>query len=227
MCVKEMPTLERLWFRNFRQLDEFYKEHGHLIIPSDHPDYTRWSNWLAYQRNHSESLHDDKRDLMERINYKDPTTYRKTHCKTWETRYEELKQFHIENKHVEIGMENQPLSNWLSIQRRAVRFGRLDPKRVEKLQEVGVNIAIWKCPVKPRKISRTFEHRWQAHFEELKDYQRANGNCKVPRQCKENQKFATWVNTQRQMYKKAKKGESNMPADRIKKLEELGFDDRL
>jgi hypothetical protein len=58
----------------------------------------------------------------------------------------------------------------------------------------------------------------------LEDYKRLNGDCKVPRPWKENQTFATWVNTQRQMYKKTKKGESNMPTNRIKKLEELGFD---
>ena len=54
------------------------------------------------------------------------------------------------------------------------------------------------CPSKPKKLSRTFEHRREADFKELKDYQHVDGNRKAPHRWKENQTFVTPLNTKGQ-----------------------------
>lgn len=61
---------------------------------------------------------------------------------------------------------------------------------------------------------------WQKNFEELKAYQKTHGRCDVGRS--DGNEFATlkrWVSAQRAEYKKG-----NLSAEKIKDLEDIGFE---
>ena len=66
---------------------------------------------------------------------------------------------------------------------------------------------------------------WSEHFEELKAYKEAHGDCRVPRAYEENKKLSRWVDQQRYQYNNRQKGRpTKMTDDKLKKLEEIGFD---
>ena len=56
-------------------------------------------------------------------------------------------------------------------------------------------------------------------FAILKAYKREHGDCHVPRSYKPNSQLAKWVKEQRKVY-----SEQQLSAERIKNLEELGFE---
>jgi hypothetical protein len=71
--------------------------------------------------------------------------------------------------------------------------------------------------------SKKFEEKWQSQFEKLKEYQRINGDCNVPRNWKEIYSLGIWVYNQRKQYRRMKTGESIENPDRFQKLDQLGF----
>ena len=68
------------------------------------------------------------------------------------------------------------------------------------------------------------EIHWNARYQELVDFYRANGHCKVPKQFKENPSLRLWVQTQRQDYRKKCEGHvSPMTDDRVELLKKIEF----
>jgi len=66
---------------------------------------------------------------------------------------------------------------------------------------------------------------WPKRFEDLKAYKEAHGDCLVPKVYGENKKLSRWVEEQRQQYRYLQKGRpTKMTDDKMKKLEEVGFD---
>ncbi|KAL7469754.1 hypothetical protein ACHAXS_010003 [Conticribra weissflogii] len=65
---------------------------------------------------------------------------------------------------------------------------------------------------------------WEIRFEQLKEYKRLFGDCAVPQRYSANPKLATWVRTQRRMYKLMNAGEKTcMTPGRLHKLNSIGF----
>ena len=66
---------------------------------------------------------------------------------------------------------------------------------------------------------------WEGHFRKLVQYKELNGHCRVPRNYTvDDVNLGRWVNTQRNEYRKFKKGKhSPMTLERIDALETLGF----
>jgi hypothetical protein len=60
--------------------------------------------------------------------------------------------------------------------------------------------------------------------EKLAEYKQANGDCNVPYQYESDRKLGLWVSNQRKTYALAKRGKASMCPDRVKKLEEIGFE---
>jgi len=80
--------------------------------------------------------------------------------------------------------------------------------RVQKLEELGFQWGTMK------------KDRWEARFRELKKFKEEHGHCDVP--SKHPGGLGDWVYAQRRGHK-----ESRLEADRIQKLEELGFQWRV
>ena len=112
--------------------------------------------------------------------------------------------------------EYRHLSGWLGRQRTARRKGTLEPIQLFLLNRVGVN---WTPPQGPG------PEKWFAHLERLKEYRRINGDTNVPRGYLPDKKLAVWVRTQVAHYRNANAGRKPaLSADRIRLLEEIGFD---
>jgi hypothetical protein len=139
----------------------------------------------------------------------------------WTKRYEQLKQYHKDfgNCRVPDRYEDGPgLARWVRYQRREYEEKKLTPEKFAKLKELDFP---WVLPDNGR------PHKtWEEHFEELKEFHRENGHTRVPRRTyKKNPFLGEWVHYQRRNYEK--KSPFLLQSDKMKKLEEIGFEFQL
>lgn len=65
---------------------------------------------------------------------------------------------------------------------------------------------------------------WEKRFQDLLDFQKEHGHCRVPKRYEPNRRLANWVSKQRQEHRKFINGEkASITADRIEALEGIGF----
>lgn len=153
-------------------------------------------------------------------NYDRDTSFLHYHDEKWSFHFNELVAFKNEHGHCNVPYgfeENKALSRWVKRQRYQYkqkmegRTQAMPESRIRKLDQIGF---VWGAQ----------ELLWQTRFHELKDYKQKNGHCNVPYIFDPNPKLAIWVKCQRRQYKLLhEKKPSNMNADRIRLLNELGF----
>lgn len=65
---------------------------------------------------------------------------------------------------------------------------------------------------------------WEGQFDNIRRFHKQFGHCNVPARFKGNPKLGHWVMTQRRQYTLTKQGKpSALTADRVRKLEDIGF----
>jgi len=143
------------------------------------------------------------------------------HNEKWNENLEALREFKKKYGHCLVPHtfpENQHLARWVKRQRRQYKLMKdgnasstMTPQRVEILNGEGF---IWD----------SHEIVWRERYEQLKDYKREHGHCRVPSYCKENPQLASWVKCQRRQYKLFWEGKrSSMSVERTQMLENVGF----
>ena len=100
---------------------------------------------------------------------------------------------------------NLQLGLWVSKQRGLKRRDKLDADKIKRLDELGF---VWE----------PHQQAWEDQFQEMVAYKREHGDCLVPDKWTHNKSLGSWVSNQRNVKKKDK-----LDADRIKRLDELGF----
>jgi superfamily II DNA or RNA helicase len=131
---------------------------------------------------------------------------------SWEEWLGMLEQFVAENHHadvpktytVDVNGGKYNLGGWAGTQRQAYAKGGLDSDRINRLEALGFK---W----------NTKEAQWERNFREFQDYIQRNG-----RPPSQSCAVGVWANSQRQYY-----GSGNLSPDRIRRLEEIGFEWRV
>jgi superfamily II DNA or RNA helicase len=95
--------------------------------------------------------------------------------------------------------DERALSGWVTKQRGAFRLGRLSPDRVEKLEKL------------PGWTWDPFEASWSDAYEQLKNFAKAEGHCRVSR---EEKNLYSWISSQR-------RGRSQLVDTKVEALESL------
>mmetsp|Transcript_17497 Transcript_17497/g.33168 ORF Transcript_17497/g.33168 Transcript_17497/m.33168 type:complete len:595 (+) Transcript_17497:598-2382(+) len=144
--------------------------------------------------------------------------------KTWDERLEELKAYKEIHGHANvptISKDNPSLGHWVHDQRKQYRLYQekkqtaMTPERIQLLEKVGFKWALQR---------HTATKSWNERFEELKKYKAEKGDCNVPIRYNDNPSLGQWVSTQRQEYGAKIKGRrSNTTQERVKALEDIGF----
>ena len=127
----------------------------------------------------------------------------------WYEKYGQLQKYKEKHGDCEIPQrysENPSLALWVNTQRQAYKKQQLSPDKIKLLEDIGFN---W-VPLKSQ---------WHKRYNELIQYKLTHGDCEIPAGYTENPPLASWVNTQRQTYKK-----NQLSPDKIKLLKDIGFE---
>jgi len=99
----------------------------------------------------------------------------------------------------------QGLANWVYVQRKHYRDGKLSEEQTRRLEDLGI---IW----------RHEDAKWEMQSLELRKYNETHGDCAVPVKWIPNPILASWVSDQRNLFTKGKLSE-----ERTRRLQELAF----
>ncbi len=205
MGNRQRVSRSERWERMFLELVKFKEANGHCNIPKTWPENPRLVYWVQSQRK------------LFRKGKLDQYRYRRLNkigfvFLALDTRWNEMLSQLIEyrNKHrhcnVPEGYQITPkLAKWVVVQRKRYRQGQLSKERIQQLQEIGF---VW----------RRHQTAWIEMYEKLLRYKEALGDCNVPVEWKVDSKLGRWVMTQRR-----RKRLGSLAADRIRRLDEIGF----
>ena len=161
--------------------------------------------WVSTQRGNSQNgkLSEDRIKRLEDMGF----TWEQLESK-WEGMFNTLKEY--KEKHGDcnvpaIWRENKQLGKWVRVQRSNYQNSKLSEGRIERLEKI---YFVW----------NVLESQWEEKFNALKEYKENHGHCNVSQYWRENKQLGSWVNEQRNNYRKGK-----LSKDRIKRLEEIGF----
>lgn len=142
---------------------------------------------------------------------------------SWRERFQELCHYKQQMGHCSVPhnfKENMRLARWVKRQRHQYRpYRNEEPEhlsesikeRMNSLDSIGF---VWNCQ----------EAAWEENFAELLDYHAIFLDCNVPSNYPQNPNLAIWVKGQRRQHKMYMEGKkSGMTAERVQKLESIGF----
>lgn len=143
------------------------------------------------------------------------------HEEKWNDHLNELLQFKEKYGHCLVPHtfpENQNLARWVKRQRRQYKLMKEGNESSTMTQE-RANILN-----KEGFIWDSHEIVWRERYNQLLEYKKKHGHCRVPSYCKENPQLASWVKCQRRQYKLFWEGKrSSMSVERTQLLENIGF----
>lgn len=183
---------DRQWDNMFEKLLKYKEEHGHCLVPKRYPPDVKLGTWVHTQR----------------------IQYRKMLAGTVKKDAGEAGVCSIEDSedacNGEVVVEEQPAVLPTKTEEKSAeeQFFRLTDERRRRLEEAGF---VWSArdsekSTEPSRITRnSYDDQWDAMFLRLQAYKEKNGDCLVPKRCKEDPKLGTWVDTQRVQYKKMRK----------------------
>lgn len=202
---EDMRKLEAQHYsERFQELEAFAREHGHCRVPKE---LSSLRSWVDRQRRDWDRLSPEWQQRLVALGFEaHPDEVARAQ---WNKMAERLERYVLVfgTARVPKGWSVDPvLAGWVARQRTYAH--RLSPQQKKRLDALGFP---WK-----KVIKRAKEEQWQQRYQELADFRQAKGHCRVPDQYPPNPSLGKWVSTQRH------KG-VNLPPDKRKKLEALGF----
>jgi superfamily II DNA or RNA helicase len=194
------------WWERFGELIEFRRQHGDCRVPNKYKPNQQLATWVNTQR----QFYSRQQLSVERIKRLQEVGFEwDIAAAYWERMFAALaayKQKHGDCRVPARYKPDQQLATWVNTQRNTFIRRQLPGDLIKRLEQVGFE---WD----PQ------EADWERMFAVLIAYKQKHGNCGVPDEYKLNKKLATWVGTQRQFYSR-----QQLSADRIRRLEEVGFE---
>ena len=209
ITARSLERLESSWDVNFGKLEAFKAQHGHCRPPLDYKADPQLGHWIMSQRTRYSkgNLSPDRISKLEKLGFEwDPF------ASDWELNFAKLQDFKAEKRHCRVAqlyeIDELRLGWWVTSQRRSYHKGKLSTDRISRLDALGF---YW-----GKKYMPYSQRSWEQNFVALKTFKEANGHCRV---LQSNKEIGTWVMSQRAFYSKCK-----LSADRIARLEALGFE---
>lgn len=190
----------------FSQLSALEKEKKDCNIPRRFPDNPELGRWVKRQRDAYKTGELDP-SRIERLEGLGIIWAR--HNSTWENMFAMLLDYKKEHGNCRVPQKYalQPkLGRWVEVQKASRKNGVLDNNRIKRLDEIGFD---WD----------PFKARWEELFGELLAYRTEYGDCNVPQSYANNPKLCGWI-----AYQHAQYNSNKLSPDRIKRLEDIGFE---
>jgi superfamily II DNA or RNA helicase len=193
------------WERGFAHLEAYSKAEGHCRVPQDHEtsDGFGLGSWVSNQRRKRSKLSPDHERRLEAL----PGWIWDTRTAAWEEGFAHVEAYSKEMGHCRAPSDwhtsdGFALGRWVSKQRGNMRS--MLPARRQRLEA----LRGWTWDV--------LADDWEDGFERLKEFQIAEGHCRVPKDRRTSDDFALgiWVTGQRRRRHK-------IPPERRRRLEAL------
>lgn len=226
------------WDKYFEELKRFKANHGTTDVRNSlNADLAGWvKRQQRYQRD--QTLKKDRYEKLKEFGFDfgGPAQARKS----WDCQFQSLVEFKEKNGHMKVPTNYQPnpsLYFWIGTQRQSYKQQKLSAERIEKLTELGVDLSIQQSRERPKgkvgskstiesssPVAEKFDREsylselWEKSYQEMVEYQKKFGNCKIPVNYTANPSLGAWAFAQRMAYEKNK-----LPDERAAKLIEIGF----
>ncbi|CAB9518487.1 helicase [Seminavis robusta] len=213
--VKKAPKKE--WDDWIADLREYKSQHGTVNVPARCKEHPSLSTWVANLRRRK-TLTDEQRAQLTQLGFMWKCAGRGRLSKDWDVMFERLLEYKKQNGNCMVpqNREKYPhLSLWVKNQRADYHKGTLDEGRQERLEDVGF---VWRVRPNSNTHATRKDTLWQKRYEELMQFQKRQGHCRVPLSYKENTSLAGWVNNQRSLF-----ATGLIRKERREKLEKIGF----
>ena len=201
---------EQLWETKYEWLKTFYKELGHLQVPTTDERYHSLHTWVGIQRRKEKVLPAHRKKKLDDIGFRWSRNIKTEATRKWNSMYDQLLTYHQAHKNCRVPNHSQKyaqLSEW--VQRHRERWDKLDKSQRKKLEKIGF--------VTSGMIEKEKRQKWLTMLSQLKRFKKQQGHCRVPNKFDTNPELGRWVEVQRIDEKK-------MPSWRKEKLDELDFE---
>jgi hypothetical protein len=207
-------SVDPQWNKQYQKLVGFKRKHGNCLVPRGYMEDVSLGKWVSWQRHfHSKNtLRFDRKDLLDEIGFAWNVQNHQ-----WHLQYQKLVEFQGKNGHCLVPKKYQKdasFGTWVITQRQFHANNSLRLDRKELLDEIGF---VWKADRIAARVSGE-DKKWHQQYEQLVEFKRNNGHCRVLRRYQENKSLGEWVNTQRQSH-----ANNTLRFDRKDLLNEIGF----
>ncbi len=205
ICIRLVEELGVSWDERYGQLIAFKQVHGYCNVPREWKKNRQLGKWCQHQRSFykTNKLFSDRIERLEHLGF-----LWEPHAVAWEEMLFALIAY--KRTHGDCNVPRQKndlkLANWCTKQRGEYKNKILSAERISRLDNLGF---AWDL----------VENAWEEMFATLSVYKGKHGDCNVPDKWSENPKLANWCGSQRAAYRKGQ-----LSADRLKRLEQLGFE---
>ena len=200
----------RSWQEVFLLLKEYKEEHGNIdiVARAKYKGYGLGS-WCRTQKNTRTKLSDERREKLKSLGFRWETN--SGNRRSWQEVFLLLKEYKEEHGNIYPGSPQRykgcDLGNWCQHRRGEKRKGKLSEERIKKLEEIGFD---W----------YPLETQWEEAYSLLKEYKEEYGSTQVPKDFTyKSHNLGQWC-----QHHRGDKRRGKLSEERIKKLEEIGFD---
>lgn len=204
--------IDDAWEKMFQLASRYYEKYQNLDIPAKYKTEEGELLGQWYRRTVTEYrkgiLAEERKRRLERIGFH----VESVKVRTWMKYYAEAKKYAETHGNLNVHAEyvtdsGLKLGSWISGQRYNYRLGRLPKKRIELLDEIGMD---W----------QRFDGKWNLGFKHLETYIETFGDAKVPIDylSPDGFRLGAWVVAQRN-----KKTFGKLSEEKVQKLESVGI----
>ena len=204
--------LSGVWQVRFDELAQYRKEHGNCNVPANWKANRALGRWVSQQRQLKKrgELHSTRERMLNEIGFvwvsdRGPRGGPQNPSGAWQARYKQLAEYKSQHGNCDVPSRS-PLDKWARQQRHLRRYGKLAPDREKLLSEIGFDWGVGRST-------------WEVRFQELSEFKKLHGHCRVPKQWPENPQLEQWVRQQRFLKRHGK-----VSVERLKLLDDIGLD---
>jgi hypothetical protein len=212
------------WDTMYEQLVKFRQEHSHTEVPRR--NNTSLAEWCWKQRGkmRRNKLPPERRGRMEEIGFNFELQSEKNE-RMWNAKLERLKEYKRKHgnclvplKSAHNHVEDDELSNWVSVQRSGYKRGTIPNHRIQKLEEVDF---VWSIVERGSHVpTEKHELAWEKSYEKLREFYEVHGHFTVPHVLENGtiNPLNSWISLQRKFY-----AQGQIRKDRRLKLDAIDF----
>ena len=192
----------------FQKLHVFYKKQGHANVPENYVD-SKLSLFIAYLRQYPERIKPEEKKQLKSWNFLFSKEIKERRENLWMKSFKKLEGFKNKYGHCRVPStyEEKTLANWVAIQRRDKKGGKLSQNREKKLREMGFSFY--------EDVAAEQERTWMTMYDKLLHFKKAQGTT-IVKESYNDSKLAYWVMHQR-------KAKNKMLRNRKRLLNKIGF----